>query len=66
MEIKDLISINDTGLKEKLENIKFETNFDYIKINSFSNLESLNIIELIKQKNDFESVGLNSKDIIFT
>ena len=63
-EIKDLISINDTGLKEKLENIKFETNFDYIKINSlFSNLESLNIIELIKQKNDFESVGLNSKDI---
>ncbi len=63
-EIKDLISIDDTGFKERLGNIKFETNFDYIKINSlFSNLESLNIIELIKQKKDFESVGLNSKDI---
>ena len=47
-----------------MDEFNFKTNFDYIKINSlFSNLESLNLIELYKQKKDFESVGLNSKDI---
>lgn len=63
-EIKNLVLINDNGLKENMDEFNFKTNFDYIKINSlFSNLESLNLIELYKQKKDFESVGLNSKDI---
>ena len=63
-EIKNLVLINDASLKESMDEFNFKTNFDYIKINSlFSNLESLNLIELYKQKKDFESVGLNSKEI---
>ena len=44
--------------------MEFTTTFDYQKINSlFSNLESLNIYELFKQKKDFQSVGLSVSDI---
>ena len=63
-ELSNVISITDDGKKEKFDNFKFKTNFDYLKINSlFSNLESLNLIELINQKKDFESVGLNTSEI---
>ncbi len=62
--IKGATIIDDNGKREKNVEINVETNFDYIKINSlFSNLESLNIIELINQKNDFKGVGLNVSDI---
>ena len=59
------VSIIDSfGKRENVSNYNFKTNFDFIKINSlFSNLESLNIIELIKQKKDFQNVGLNVSDI---
>ncbi len=63
-DLNDVILIDSFGKKEKLKNIKFKTNFDYVKINSlFSNLESLNIFQLYKQKKDFKSVGLSVKDI---
>ena len=63
-EVKNLIKIDNSGIKKSFETYELETNFDYVKINSlFSNLESLNIFELIQQKKDFQSVGLNIKDI---
>ncbi len=63
-EINNVIIIDSSGKKEKLEKLNFKTNFDYIKINSlFSNLESLNIYKLIKQKQDFKTVGMTVADI---
>ena len=63
-KIRDALLINSQGKIENSQNLDFETNFDYKKINSlFSNLESLNIYELFKQRKDFESVGLNVSDI---
>ncbi len=56
--------VDADGKREKFNNLKFRTTFDYYKINSlFSNLESLNIIELFEQKKDFESVGMAVLDI---
>ena len=63
-EIRDIISIDSTGKKESIESLNLKTNFDYKKINSlFSNLESLNIFQLFKQKKDFNSVGLNASEV---
>ncbi len=61
---KDAIIFNDDGKKKTVSNLEIKTNFDYIKINSlFSNLESLDIFKLLKQRKDFESVGLSILDI---
>ncbi len=63
-QLNKAVIIDSSGKKENLELINFKTNFDYMKINSlFSNLESLNVLELVKQKKDFQSVGLNVSDI---
>tara|TARA_B100001123_G_C15256887_1_gene1005056 strand:- start:368 stop:1453 length:1086 start_codon:yes stop_codon:yes gene_type:complete len=63
-DLNEVILIDNFGKKDELNNLKFETNFDYLKINSlFSNLESLSIFQLYKQKKDFKSVGLSVKDI---
>ena len=63
-EIKNAIVVDNLGKKENIPILKFETNFDYLKINSlFSNLESLNILQLLKQRKDFKSVGLSVLDI---
>ena len=63
-DINGVTLIDKSGKKEQIENLKFETNFDYMKINSlFSNLESLNIFQLYKQKKDFKSVGMSVTDI---
>tara|TARA_B100000029_G_scaffold513433_1_gene613028 strand:- start:1079 stop:1783 length:705 start_codon:yes stop_codon:yes gene_type:complete len=63
-KIENLMLIDSFGKIEELKTLNFKTNFDYIKINSlFSNLESLNVFELYKQKKDFESVGLNSLEV---
>ena len=63
-QIKDALIIDNQGNVENFKSLDLKTNFDYIKINSlFSNLESLNIYELLKQRKDFESVGLNTSDI---
>tara|TARA_Y100000591_G_scaffold1343_1_gene1140 strand:- start:29463 stop:30455 length:993 start_codon:yes stop_codon:yes gene_type:complete len=62
--IDNAILVDNFGKIEKTEKILFKTNFDYIKINSlFSNLESLSIFELYKQRKDFESVGLNTLEV---
>jgi len=63
-EINDVVIVDSEGRKEKVEQSEIKTNFDYLKINSlFSNLESLTIYELHKQKKDFLSVGLTVSDI---
>ncbi len=63
-KIKNAIEVDNVGKKETNDMLEFETNFDYLKINSlFSNLESLNIFQLVEQKNDFEAVGLSVLDI---
>ena len=63
-KLEDVSIIDSSGKRENISSYRIETNFDYIKINSlFSNLESLNLLELIKQKKDFQSVGLNVSDI---
>ncbi len=63
-EIKDGVLVDSSGERDYFESFEFETNFDYAKINSlFSNLESLNLFELFKQKNDFISVGLTVSDM---
>ena len=62
--LKDSFKIDSSGKRESLEILEIQTNFDYIKINSlFSNLESLSIFELYKQKKDFVSVGLTISEI---
>ena len=62
--INNAISIDSFGNVEKKDEINFNTNFDYIKINSlFSNLESLSIFELYQQRKDYESVGLNTLEV---
>ena len=62
LKIKDAIEITDIG-KKKIDLLTFETNFDYMKINSlFSNLEIFKYISIIKTK-DFENVGLSVSDI---
>lgn len=62
--LEDVSIIDSFGKRKNISSYRIETNFDYIKINSlFSNLESLNLLELIKQKKDFQSVGLNVSDI---
>ena len=62
--LKDVILIDSSGVKETTSELSFKTNFDYKKINSlFSNLESLNILQLFNQKQDFKSVGLNTSEV---
>ena len=61
---KEAVIFNDDGTKKAISNLEIKTNFDYIKINSlFSNLESLDIFKLLKQRKDFENVGLSILDI---
>ena len=61
---KDAVIFNNDGTKKTVSDLKIKTNFDYIKINSlFSNLESLDIFKLFKQRKDFENVGLSILDI---
>ncbi len=63
-EIKNAIKVDSSGTKENIANLKLKTNFDYVKINSlFSNLESLNIFQLFKQKRDFEKVGMTVSEV---
>jgi len=63
-KINDVLVLDDFGRKESFSSINFKTNFDYERINNlFSNLESLNILELYKQRKDFINVGLTVSDI---
>ena len=63
-KINDGLVLDDFGKKESFSSINFKTNFDYERINNlFSNLESLNILELYNQRKDFMNVGLTVSDI---
>ena len=54
--LNPVISKNNTIIK--MDEIKLESNFDLKKINSlFSNLSSLNLIELIKLKRSYQSLN---------
>ena len=42
----------------------FKSNFDYLKVNNlFSNLSSLNLIQLKNQYNDYKSLGYSTLDV---
>jgi lipopolysaccharide export system permease protein len=52
------------SLEKSVNNLKFLTNFNYEKINNlFSNLSSLNIIELNKIKKDYEAMNYSTTEI---
>ena len=54
----------DNGKKEILENLKVNTNFNREKLNSiFSNLTSLNLIQLINLSEDYKKLGFSSNEI---
>ena len=49
----------------KLEKISLESNFNYEKINNlFSNVSTLNLLELFSLKDDYENLGYSSDEII--
>ena len=57
------ITKKNITLNEK-EKIYYQTNFDKDKINSlFSNISTLNLIELFNLKKDFEKLGYSSNEI---
>lgn len=50
--------------KEFFKKLSYDSNFDYEKIrNLFSNLSSLNIFQLTKLKNDYDSLGYSNTHI---
>ena len=52
------------GLEKSVNNLEFETHFNYQKINSlFSNLASLNMFELNKIKKDYDSMNYSTTEI---
>ena len=52
------------GKKEVLKNLKINTNFNREKLNSiFSNLTSLNIVQLINLSDDYKNLGLSNIEI---
>ena len=54
----------DSGKKEILENLIINTNFNREKLNSiFSNLTSLNLLQLINLSEDYKKLGLSSTEI---
>ena len=63
--LKNVIIIDSTGLnKEKLETTIINTNFNKEKIsNLFSNLSSLNLIELLKLRKDYKSLGYSISEV---
>ncbi len=66
---KKWIIKNSTITKENIsnnyQNLEIETNFDQKKIsNLFSNISTLNILELFNLKKDYESLGYSSDEIV--
>ncbi len=54
----------DNGKKEILENLIINTNFNREKLNSiFSNLTSLNLLQLINLSEDYKKLGLSNIEI---
>ena len=64
MEIKRCKNFFSDGKKEKLEKLNVSTNFNRKKLNSiFSNLTSLNIVQLINLTDDYKKLGLSNIEI---
>ena len=62
--LKTNITINNISEK-KNDNIFYQTNFDNEKINSmFSNISTLNLLELFDLKEDYENLGYSSDEIV--
>ena len=52
------------ALEKNVNDLEFQTNFDYKKINSlFSNLSSLNMLELNKMKKDYGAMNYSTTEI---
>ena len=63
-KLKDVRIFFSDGKKEKIEKLKVNTNFNREKLNSiFSNLTSLNLIQLINLSEDYKKLGLSGKEI---
>ena len=58
------ITINNITKKDD-DKLEFQTNFDKEKINSlFSNISTLNLLELFSLKKDYEKLGYSSDEIV--
>ena len=63
-KIENAKIFNVNGSKIDNRKITFKTNFNLEKINNlFSNLSSLNLIQLFEQYNDYKSLGYSTLDI---
>ena len=64
--ILENVIITRDNISEKINNnIKFKTNFDTEKINNlFSNISTLNLMELLDLKEDYENLGYSSDEIV--
>ena len=63
-KIENAKIFNVNGTKIENREITFKTNFNLEKINNlFSNLSSLNLIQLFEQYNDYKSLGYSTLDI---
>ena len=52
------------SLEKNINNLEFQSNFNYEKINSlFSNLSSLNMLELNKVKKDYDAMNYSTTEI---
>ncbi len=58
--------VSQNNNKKKLsENLKITLHFDSSKISSlFSNLSSLNIVQLLKLNNDYKALGYSTRDVV--
>ena len=62
--INNIKEYDNTGKITKKDKMLFKSNFDYLKVNNlFSNLSSLNLLQLKNQYNDFKSLGYSTLDI---
>ena len=58
------VSISEENRTKNLDFFELQSNFDYEKINSlFSNLSSLNFLELFKLRNDYLDLNYSTIDI---
>ena len=62
--VRNAKEYNDTGKILKKDKLIFKSNFDLLKINNlFSNLSSLNLIQLKNQYDDYKLLGYSTLDI---
>jgi len=63
-QINDATFSKYDSLEKSVKNLEFQSNFNYEKINSlFSNLSSLNMLELNKMKKDYDAMNYSTTEI---